>query len=271
MSALTPAWPRHLAALLTAGAAVAVGVLAVVLWHQVDRDGAITLVNDAIRLDKVTLWIVLVVSVALLLASLISDDPAEHREFFDTLDAPFVGNGFTRWVDGQYALHRPELGLSNWQGGRLFGRGGDFGRLAQHAAGELRRAFTLVAQLAKSLPKHEYEFQVTLLADPDHSVAESYGVWVEKSRYGRTYMGIERSTFVIGADGTVVRALRNVKPATHAEAARRLGLSEGAVKTAGTRLRQRYQELIRAEIRQTVDTEDEVEAELRDLFAAVRA
>jgi NADH-quinone oxidoreductase subunit N len=74
VSALTPAWPRHLAALLTAGAAVAVGVLAVVLWHQVDRDGAITLVNDAIRLDKVTLWIVLVVSVALLLASLISDD-----------------------------------------------------------------------------------------------------------------------------------------------------------------------------------------------------
>lgn len=57
-------------------------------------------------------------------ASLISDDAAEHDEFFATVDAPFVGNGFTRWVDGQYALHRPELGLSNWQGGRLFGRGG---------------------------------------------------------------------------------------------------------------------------------------------------
>ena len=40
------------------------------------------------------------------------------------MDAPFVGNGFTRWVDGQYALNRPELGLSNWQFGRLFGRGG---------------------------------------------------------------------------------------------------------------------------------------------------
>jgi len=59
--------------------------------------------------------------------------------------------------------------------------------------------------------------------------------------------------------------------ATHAEAARRLGLSEGAVKTAGTRLRQRYQELIRAEIRQTVDTDEEVETELRHLFAAVKA
>ena len=41
-----------------------------------------------------------------------------------TIDAPFVGDGFTRWVDGQYALDRPELGLSNWQSGRLFGRGG---------------------------------------------------------------------------------------------------------------------------------------------------
>lgn len=57
-------------------------------------------------------------------ASLISDDAAEHERFFDTIDSPFVGNGFTRWVDGQYALDRPELGLSNWQFGRLFGRGG---------------------------------------------------------------------------------------------------------------------------------------------------
>ena len=45
-------------------------------------------------------------------------------EGYDTVDAPFVGNGFTRWVDGQYALERPELGLSNWEGGRLLGRGG---------------------------------------------------------------------------------------------------------------------------------------------------
>lgn len=57
-------------------------------------------------------------------ASLVSDDDEEHRVFFDLIDAPFVGNGFTRWVDGQYALNRPELGLSNWQFGRLFGRGG---------------------------------------------------------------------------------------------------------------------------------------------------
>jgi glutamate-5-semialdehyde dehydrogenase len=57
-------------------------------------------------------------------ASLVSTDPSEHDAFFAAVDAPFVGNGFTRWVDGQYALGRPELGLSNWQHGRLFGRGG---------------------------------------------------------------------------------------------------------------------------------------------------
>ena len=57
-------------------------------------------------------------------ASIISDDPEELDGFFAAVDAPFVGNGFTRWVDGQYALDKPELGLSNWQNGRLFGRGG---------------------------------------------------------------------------------------------------------------------------------------------------
>ncbi|MEZ5411341.1 MAG: glutamate-5-semialdehyde dehydrogenase [Acidimicrobiales bacterium] len=57
-------------------------------------------------------------------ASLISSDEAEQRRFWDTVDAPFVGDGFTRWVDGQYALGRPELGLSNWQTGRLLARGG---------------------------------------------------------------------------------------------------------------------------------------------------
>lgn len=56
-------------------------------------------------------------------ASLISDDDDEHERFYGAIDAPFVGDGFTRWVDGQYALDAPELGLSNWQGGRLLGRG----------------------------------------------------------------------------------------------------------------------------------------------------
>ncbi len=56
--------------------------------------------------------------------SLISEDGAEHDWVYQAVDAPFVGDGFTRWVDGQYALNAPELGLSNWQGGRLFARGG---------------------------------------------------------------------------------------------------------------------------------------------------
>ncbi len=56
-------------------------------------------------------------------ASLIGTDADEHDDFWATVNAPFVGDGFTRWVDGQYALNRPELGLSNWQFGRLFGRG----------------------------------------------------------------------------------------------------------------------------------------------------
>ena len=56
--------------------------------------------------------------------SLVSEDPAAQDRLADQADAPFVGDGFTRWVDGQYAYDRPELGLSNWQGGRLFARGG---------------------------------------------------------------------------------------------------------------------------------------------------
>ncbi|MEX1178771.1 MAG: aldehyde dehydrogenase family protein [Nitriliruptor sp.] len=57
-------------------------------------------------------------------ASLVSQDGAEQERFFGAVDAPFVGDGFTRWVDGQYAFGAPELGLSNWEHGRLLARGG---------------------------------------------------------------------------------------------------------------------------------------------------
>ncbi|MEZ5231494.1 MAG: hypothetical protein R2749_02100 [Acidimicrobiales bacterium] len=57
-----------------------------------------------------------------LVASLLSEDPVEQARFYALIDTPFVGDGMTRWVDGQYALSRPELGLSNWESGRLFGR-----------------------------------------------------------------------------------------------------------------------------------------------------
>ncbi len=64
--------------------------------------------------------------------------------------------------------------------------------------------------------KNKYELPFTLLADTDHSVAEEYGVWNEKSYLGKKYWGVSRSTFVIDADGKVKKVLRNVKPATHA-------------------------------------------------------
>ena len=59
----------------------------------------------------------------------------------------------------------------------------------------------------------KFDLRFHLLADADHAVAEAYGVWVEKHRYGRTYWGNERTTFVIDADGQVAEVLRNVKPA----------------------------------------------------------
>jgi glutamate-5-semialdehyde dehydrogenase len=58
------------------------------------------------------------------IVSLIAEDPRAHAALYAGANAAFVGDGFTRWVDGQYALNRPELGLSNWQNGRLFARGG---------------------------------------------------------------------------------------------------------------------------------------------------
>jgi glutamate-5-semialdehyde dehydrogenase len=57
-------------------------------------------------------------------ASLVAEDQLAQKRFYETVDTPFVGDGFTRWVDGQYAFLRPELGLSNWETGRLFARGG---------------------------------------------------------------------------------------------------------------------------------------------------
>jgi thioredoxin-dependent peroxiredoxin len=71
-----------------------------------------------------------------------------------------------------------------------------------------------IASHVKFRDKHGLSF--TLLSDPDHEAADAYGVWVEKSMYGRKYMGIARSTFVIGPDGVLEHALYNVKPAGHA-------------------------------------------------------
>ncbi|HVE92452.1 MAG TPA: aldehyde dehydrogenase family protein [Actinomycetota bacterium] len=59
-----------------------------------------------------------------LVAGILTADPVRFERFVQSVDAPFVGNGFTRWVDGQWAWGRPELGLSNWERGRLLGRSG---------------------------------------------------------------------------------------------------------------------------------------------------
>ncbi len=72
-----------------------------------------------------------------------------------------------------------------------------------------------VKRIAKFDQKYDLGFP--LLADEDHSVAEAYGVWAQKSMYGRTYMGNERTTFVINPDGTIKDVFRKVKPAEHDE------------------------------------------------------
>ncbi|MFN2467474.1 MAG: thioredoxin-dependent thiol peroxidase [Gaiellaceae bacterium] len=64
--------------------------------------------------------------------------------------------------------------------------------------------------------KAKYDLPFTLLADPEHEVAERYGVWGERQYHGKTYMGIERSTFVIDPEGRVAKVMRRVKPDTHA-------------------------------------------------------
>jgi peroxiredoxin Q/BCP len=72
------------------------------------------------------------------------------------------------------------------------------------------------ASKAKFAKKHGLTFP--LLADPDHAVAEKYGVWQEKSRYGRKYWGIARTTYLIGPDGKVVQRWDNVKVNGHVAA-----------------------------------------------------
>jgi len=66
--------------------------------------------------------------------------------------------------------------------------------------------------------KAKHDLSVTLLSDEDKQAIEAYGVWAEKKMYGKTYMGVERSTFLIGPDGKIVKAWRKVKVPGHAEA-----------------------------------------------------
>lgn len=72
-----------------------------------------------------------------------------------------------------------------------------------------------VTALDKFAGKHDLDF--TLLADADHSVAEKYGTWVEKSMYGRKYMGVARATFIIGPDGKIAKVFPKVSPKQHGD------------------------------------------------------
>ena len=65
--------------------------------------------------------------------------------------------------------------------------------------------------------KEKYDLPFTLLADAGHEVADEYGVWAEKQYAGKTYWGVDRSTFVIDEDGTVKKVMHKVKPDTHAD------------------------------------------------------
>ena len=90
--------------------------------------------------------------------------------------------------------------------------------------GELERGGAVVLGVSPDTPRKHVKFRekyglpFTLLSDEEHAVAERYGTWVEKPMYGKTYMGMERSTFVIDADGNVAKVMRKVKPADHADA-----------------------------------------------------
>lgn len=81
---------------------------------------------------------------------------------------------------------------------------------------------TIIGISPDSAAKHDkfiakYDLTIQLGADEDKAVAEAYGVWVEKSMYGKKYMGVERSTFLVDADGTIAKAWRKVKVPGHVE------------------------------------------------------
>jgi len=92
-------------------------------------------------------------------------------------------------------------------------------------ASEFARAGVKVVGLSRDpMKKHDkfiakYELKVPLASDDDGAISEAFGTWVEKSMYGRKYMGMERSTFLIGGDGRVRKAWRKVKVPGHAEEA----------------------------------------------------
>ena len=122
--------------------------------------------------------------------------------------------------------------ISDWRGQKLvvyFYPKDDTGGCTKEAQAftaliaEFAKAGTAVVGISKdSVESHakfvkKYDLAVALGSDGDGSVCEAFGVWVEKSMYGRNYMGIERATFLIAADGTIAHVWRKVKVPGHAE------------------------------------------------------
>ena len=91
------------------------------------------------------------------------------------------------------------------------------------AWGEFERSGAVVLGISPDSPKSHAKFRekhslpFTLLADEEHEVAEAYGTWVQKTYMGKEYMGVERSTFVIDAEGKLAKVMRRVKPDEHAD------------------------------------------------------
>jgi peroxiredoxin Q/BCP len=90
-------------------------------------------------------------------------------------------------------------------------------------ASEFKKAGVKVVGLSRDpMKKHDkfiakYDLAVPLIADEDGRISDAFGTWVEKSMYGRKYMGMERATYLIGADGRVLKAWRKVKVPNHAQ------------------------------------------------------
>jgi peroxiredoxin Q/BCP len=91
------------------------------------------------------------------------------------------------------------------------------------AAKKFDKQDTVIVGLSPDKPEAQAKFATkyglpfSFAADPDHSIAEAYGVWKEKSMYGKKYMGIERTTFLVGADGKIQKIFSKVKPEGHAD------------------------------------------------------
>jgi peroxiredoxin Q/BCP len=89
-------------------------------------------------------------------------------------------------------------------------RGGDYAEAGARVIGVSPDEVGAVKKFAE-----KFDLEFTLLADADHAVAERYGAWVEKSMYGKKYMGVQRATFLIDPEGTIAKVFPKVSPKTH--------------------------------------------------------